>query len=196
MAKYKQTENYGGVFMTVDLTSQIELDPFAHALKEIIDAMDLTAFDENYHNDDAGAAAFPPSVLLKIIMYCYSKGILSSRKMEDACKNIIIVKALADEMEPDHSTIASFVSSNPKAINRVAVEVVLKCAQLGLIKGDMFAIDGCKLPSNASKEWSGTLSEFKKKRIKLEKLLAKIIEQQKQNDKADALKNLIKPVRP
>jgi hypothetical protein len=50
----------------------------------------------------------------------------------------------------------------------------------------MFAIDGCKLPSNASKEWSGTLSEFRKKRAKLEKLLEKIIEQQKANDKEDA----------
>jgi transposase len=190
MAKYKEVEKYGGVFMTVDLKRQLELDPFARAVNEIVEGIDLKAFDAKYHNDAAGAAAIPPAVLLKIIMYCYSKGIVSSRKMEEACKNIIIVKALADEMEPDHSTIAGFVSGNAKGINRVAVEVVLKCAQLGLITGDMFAIDGCKLPSNASKEWSGTLSEFRKKREKLEKLLGKVIEQQKENDKKEEVKKL------
>jgi hypothetical protein len=74
----------------------------------------------------------------------------------------------------------------------VALELIIKCGQLGLISGDMFAIDGCKLPSIASKEWSGTLGEFKKKVAKLEKLLAKIIKQQEENDKSDVLDKLNK----
>jgi transposase len=185
MAKYKNPEKYGGAFLEVNLQKQIRLDPFARALSEIIGGMDLSLFDQNYHNDKAGAAAIPPAILLSIVIYCYSKGIVSSRKMERACKDFIIVKALANEIEPDHSTIAAFVSSNVQAINRVAVEVILKCGQLGLITGDMFAIDGCKLPSNASKEWSGTLASFRKKKEKLEKLLAKIIKQQEENDKSE-----------
>jgi transposase len=187
MAKYKNPEDYWGEFFTVDLRAQVAGDPFARTLSEIIDEMDLSAFDANYHNDEAGAAAIPPALLLKVVMYCYSKGILSSRKMEAALRELIIVKALAEDMAMDHSTISAFVSGNAQAVSRVASNVVIKCAQLGLLSGDMFAIDGCKLPSLASKEWSGTLSEFRKKRARLEKLLMKLIEQQKENDKSETL---------
>jgi transposase len=91
--------------------------------------MNLSIFDKNDHNDDVGAVDIFSAVLLKIITYCYPKDISSSRKMEEVYKNVIVVKALADEMEPDYNTIAFFVSSNTKAINRVAVEAVLKCVQ-------------------------------------------------------------------
>jgi hypothetical protein len=49
-------------------------------------------------------------------------------------------------------------------------QVLLKCYALGLIGGELFAIDGCKLPSNAAKEWSGTLEELGKKKKDLEAL--------------------------
>jgi transposase len=138
MAKYKESAGYCETFfLSIDLRAQLESDPFARALNEMINGMDLSVFDTNYHNDEAGAAAIPPAILLKIVMYCYSKGILSSRKMEEACKKLIVVKALARELEPDHSTIAAFVSSNPEAVKRVALEVILKCGQLDLIKGDL-----------------------------------------------------------
>jgi hypothetical protein len=58
----------------------------------------------------------------------------------------------------------------------------LKCYGLGLIGGELFAIDGCKLPSNASKEWSGTLDELGKKKKDLEGLMEKIIGQYVQLD--------------
>jgi hypothetical protein len=61
--------------------------------------------------------------------------------------------------------------------------VLLKCNELGLIGGDLFAIDGCKLPSNASKEWSGTIEELKKKKESMEALAEKIVEQHKVLDK-------------
>jgi transposase len=185
MPNFKRSDDYAGLFLTVNLREQIQNDPFASALDFIINDMDLSLFNQNYNNDDAGAAAIPPAILLKIVIYCYSRGIVSSRKMEAAAQSIITVKALAQDIEPDHSTLAAFVSGNIKPISRVATEVILKCAQLGLITGEMFAIDGCKLPSNASKEWSGTLSEFRKKKEKLEKLLTKIIEQQKNNDRLE-----------
>jgi hypothetical protein len=93
----------------------------------------------------------------------------------------IIVKA--SDAEPGHATIAGFISSNNTGFTKVFTEVVLKCAELDLIGGDMFAIDGCKLPSNASKECSGTLSDLRKKKADLEKLGNKLIQQHKERDK-------------
>ena len=63
-----------------------------------MDRMDLSLFEEKYNNDEKGAEAYSPKVLLKIIVYCYSTGIISSHLMEKACKTNIIVKALAEDM--------------------------------------------------------------------------------------------------
>lgn len=62
-------------------------------------------------------------------------------------------------------------------------EVLLTCDALGLIGGDLFAIDGCKLPSNASKEWAGTIVPKKKKNM--EELAEKIVEQHSTLDKQE-----------
>jgi transposase len=59
------------------------------------------------------------------------------------CKENIIVKALAEDCEPDHDTIATFISSNNEAVGNLFTQIVFQCSQLGLIKGEMFAIDGC-----------------------------------------------------
>jgi transposase len=153
----------------------------------------MSLFEKNYHNDEKGAAAYSPRVLLKIIFYCYSKGIISSRKMEKACGENIVLKALAEDCEPDHDTIATFISTNSEAVSDLFTQVLLKCSQLKLITGEMFAIDGCKLPSNASKEWSGKLSDLKKKKADLEKLLFRIIRQHKETDKNSEAKKIQKP---
>jgi len=62
-------------------------------------------------------------------------------------------------------------TSLDKEIVHIFREVLLVCDDLGLIGKEMFAIDGCKLPSNASKERSGTRADFEKKAAKMESLL-------------------------
>jgi hypothetical protein len=81
-------------------------------LNYLIDQFDLSAFDMVFRNDQLGAPAYPPDVMLKIIFYCYSRGIITSRPIEDACKSNIIVKALARDAEPDHDTIAHCMVHN------------------------------------------------------------------------------------
>jgi hypothetical protein len=97
----------------------------------------------------------------------------------------IIVKALAENCEPDHSTIALFISSNSEEVRDLFTQVLFKCSELKLITGEMFAIDGCKLPSNASKECSGKIEELKKKRYKLEKYIERVIKQHRELDKEE-----------
>jgi transposase len=50
-----------------------------------VDKTDMSLFEKNYHNDAKGAAAYPPALLLKAILFCYSRGIITSRKIERAC---------------------------------------------------------------------------------------------------------------
>jgi hypothetical protein len=65
-------------------------------------------------------------------------------------------------------------------VKKIFTEVLYFCNELKLIDGKMFAVDGCKLPSNASKEWSGTKKELKKKRDKRQ--IEKLDDFDKQNE--------------
>ena len=195
MARFKYTDNSQGQFLSVNLKEQVLLGSFEWTVSYLIDKMDLSIFEDNYRNDEKGAAAYSPGILLKIIIYCYSKGIISSRRIEKACRENIIAKALAEGSEPDHDTIAAFISTNSEAVKDLFSQVLLQCSELKLITGEMFAIDGCKLPSNASKEWSGKISDLRKKKAGLEKLLAGVLHQHKELDKNEKTRKIQEPFR-
>jgi transposase len=193
MARFKDTNTKQGQFITVNLHEQLIIGSFEWTINYLIEQSDLSLFEQHYQNDALGAAAYPPGALLKSILYCYSRGIISSRKIEKACIDNMVVKALAEDCEPDHDTIATFISTNSEEITDLFAQVVLKCSELKLITGEMFAIDGCKLPSNASKEWSGKISDLKKKKADLEKLLSKILKQHKEMDRNAETKKIQEP---
>jgi transposase len=95
----------------INLSEQLLSGTFEFTLNELMDKqIDLSSFDQWYNNEKRGPKAFHPAVMLKIILYAYSKGILSSRKIEHACKTNIIFMALSGEATPDHSTIAAFLN--------------------------------------------------------------------------------------
>jgi transposase len=151
MARFKHTDTSQGILLPVNLEKQVLQGTFEWTMSYIIDRTDMSLYEKNYNNDEKGACAYSPRILLKIIMFCYSRGIITSRKIESACRENVVVKALAEDSEPDHATIASFISANSEAVEDLFTQVLFKCSELGLITGEMFANDGCKLPSNASK---------------------------------------------
>ncbi len=183
MARYKETDKRQGMFIPVVFDEQIIPGTIEHAICNVIDHhIDMSFFDSRYKNDKTGAPAVSPAILLKIILVCYSKGIFTSRRMEQAVRSNITLMAVAEGIAPDHATIAAFVSSLCDDILKLFVEVLIRCAQLDLIGGEAFALDGCKLSSNASKEYSGTFAELRKKREKLEAVLRNLMEKHREGD--------------
>ena len=75
----------------------------------------------------------------------------------------VVFMALSCGQQPDHSTIAGFVLSMKDETLSLFRDVLLVCEQEGLLGGTTFALDGCKLSSNASRKWTGTISEIRKK---------------------------------
>ena len=186
MARYKQTEasNGQGMFMCINLKEQLIPGTFEYMLDKLIDEkIDISIFDKNYKNDKTGAKAIPPRVLMKLIIYGYFKGIKSSRALEELSRNNIIAKALTEDMQPHWTTIAEFISSNEECFKKIFEKVLIYCAELGLVGGNTFAIDGCRLPSNASMDLTGTKEDFEK-RVKLYRRMAeRHIEKHKRKDK-------------
>ena len=88
----------------------------------------------------------------------------------------------AAAIKPHYTTVSNFVSGMSNEIEKIFSQVLLVCNGMGLIRGKMFAIDGCRLPSNASKEWSGTKDELKEKYENMKKICKVIIEKHLGND--------------
>jgi len=184
MARYKETNKRQGQFIPVIFDEQILPGTIEHAICDIIDNhVDTSVFDSRYKNDITGAPAVAPGILLKIILVCYSKGIFTSRKIEGAVKKNVTLMAVAEGLSADHSTIAAFVTSMGGVINKIFVDVLIRCAQLDLVGGEVFALDGCKISSNAAKEYSGTFNELKKKKEKLSRMLEHLMNKHIQGDK-------------
>jgi len=86
MARYKVIDARPW-FLAVGLRRQLVCGTFEHALDWLVDhEFDLTPFDVHYQNDDDGAPAYLPGMLLKVVLFAYSRGLISSRQIERACR--------------------------------------------------------------------------------------------------------------
>jgi transposase len=185
MAKYKAYDYDQLVMIPISLENQLEPGTLEYTINELVEKnIDLSVFEGRYQNDETGATAINPKVLLKVILFAYSRGMISSRQIERACGENILFMALRCGYRPDHSTIAHFVSSMQKEIESIFSNILLVCAELDLLGGAHFSLDGVKLSSNASKECSSTFKELKRKRDKLQDKLQQVVVE---HIRADAL---------
>lgn len=183
MPRYKTYDYDQLVMIPLSLENQLEPGTLEYTIHELVEnKLELSLFEGRYQNNETGATAINPKVLLKVILFAYSRGILSSRQIERACGENILFMALSCGYRPDHSTIAHFVSSMQKEIESIFSNILLVCAELDLLGGTHFSLDGVKLPSNASKEWSGTFKELKKKRDHLQGKLRQVMAEHLQAD--------------
>ena len=182
MARYKHIDT-SPRFLAVDLQRQLLPGTFEHALNYLIDhELDLTGFDSRYQNDATGACAYPPAMLLKVVLFAYSQGIVSSRAIGRACREHITFIALSGDSQPHFTTLAGFVSKLGDDTARLFAQVLYLCDRQGLIGREMFAIDGVKLPANASKHKSGTRADFEHQAAKLEAAARVMLERHREQD--------------
>lgn len=173
--------------VVINYQDQLQPGTFEYAIHHLVDEkLDLSVFYPKYQNSEMGRRAYDPAALLKIILFAYSKGITSSREIQWCCETNIIFKALSCDSVPHFTTIASFVSGLKNEIESVFEQVLLICHEQGLLGNELFAIDGCKMSSNAAKEWSGTFKELSEKRDKLKRQIQHHMQAHEQCDKNEA----------
>ncbi|MGI9241639.1 MAG: transposase, partial [Verrucomicrobiales bacterium] len=175
MARFKPYDYDQSVMIPLCLEDQLQPGTFEHAVHHLIEErFDPDLFDGLYDNEEHGARAYPPQMLLKLILFGYSRGLNSSRKLERACREQIIFMALAAGHAPDHSTFAGFVTKVGGHLPEIFATILLVCEEEGLLGSTHFSLDGLKLPANASKSASGKFADLEHKRDKL-RLKAKVL---------------------
>ena len=157
MARYREYSYEQSLMLPIRLSLQVQPGTFEYTINYLVDnEIDLTVFESRYHNDETGAPAYDPAVLLKIILFAYSRGITSSRRISQACEENVVFMALSADTRPHFTTIAEFITQMNEQIPTVFSDVLSVCYTEGMIGKQMFAIDGCKISSNCSK---GTTKE-------------------------------------
>jgi transposase len=183
MANFKKYDINQNAFVAVNFTDQIRPGTFEFTLHYLIeDKIDLSVFHDHYKNESGGRTAYDPAIMLKIILFAYSRGITSSRDIQWECEHNIIFKALSCDSVPHFTRIAAFVSQFSEEMETVFEQVLLVCDEKGLIGNELFAIDGCKMRSDASKSQSGTFKELEAKKDKIRKRIQKSIAEHKRLD--------------
>jgi transposase len=196
MPRFKPYNHDQNAMVVINYQDQLQPGTFEHAVHYLIEhKLDLSVFHPKYRNDATGRLAYDPAILLKIILFAYSKGITSSREMQWCCETNIIFKALSCDTVPHFTTLASFVSRHAEEIEALFEQVLLVCHEQGLLGNELFAIDGCKMSSNASKEWSGTFKELGEKRDKLRHLIRHHLLEHYARDEAETEADLDRDIR-
>jgi transposase len=187
MPRYKQADTTQTLMVPVRLADQLIPGTFEHALNKIVEErIDLSELGEQWFaNDERGAPAFHPASLLKIVLLGYSKGLYSSRRIATACRVNTQFMAISGDSHPHFTTIAWFVRSLQEEVRSIFCRILLICSELDLIGGEVFAVDGCKIRSNASKEWSGTFEELGRKREKILQRLKVMMDSHAREDRRE-----------
>ncbi len=182
MARYKYIDT-SPRFLPVDLAAQLLPGTFEHAARHLLSGVvDLSRLDARLRNDEMGAPAYPPAMLLTVVLCADAYGAVSSRGVARLCREHVTFIALCGDTAPHFTTVAQFVSTVSAAIAPVFAAVLAVCDAQGLIGREMFAIDGVELPGNASKHRSGRRADFERQAAKLEPAAAAMLARHRAED--------------
>lgn len=133
---------------------------FEYALGRLVDGvLDPSRQDPRFRNDEKGGSSYDPKIMFKIVLLGCSRGLISRRAIERACRDNVVSMALSGDQMPASVTIARFARELGDEVAPLFQNGLLAYDQLGLVGKEVIAIDGMKLPSNASKECSGIHAE-------------------------------------
>ena len=168
------------MLLPADLRDWVEEDDIVHLILEVCA---LVPTEEAFANHrGSGSAQYPPSMMLALLLYCYSQSIFSSRKIERSTYSHVPVRYLTANHHPDHDTIAVFRQRNGDLIKKALVTTIEIARELGFSRLRTMAIDGTTLKANAGKKTTWRVGEL---RQEIERLCSETLDQAKRADEAE-----------
>lgn len=172
---YNTNQKY---FSVVDPEKIREHNPLVRVIDDFVERhIDIGAFAEKYTNDEGGAPAKHPRILLKVLFYSYSQGIYSSREIEERISGgDSSFTYLSSNTFLDHSTICNFIINHEAAIRDIFTRMVYILHKFGLVKLNFIAVDGTKVRAGVGERFTGTVEDFRKRRTKIEGRIKEILD--------------------
>jgi transposase len=179
-----------GYLMPPDAREWLPPRHLAWALLGLAAELDLSGFEARYRADGQGSRPYHPAMMVTLVMYCYCKGIRSSRGIEMATFDDVGARVICANRHPDHATVARFAGRHEVELKGLLATSVAACAREGLVSVDVVAGDGTKVKASASMAANRTAAELEAEIAALEEVIAAEValwvEQHLAADAADA----------
>lgn len=180
---FKEYNQAQGQLLPPNLSDMIEKDHIARFINTTIDDMDVSSIESTYaHN---GQRAYHPKMLLKLLVYGYSMGLTSSRKLSDKCHEDIVFMWLSGRSAPDFRTISDFRKEKLLDVKTIFQQVLELCMNLGLVRCGIVALDGTKFQANASRNKAIYRKVLNKRKEKLSLQIDQILKDAEELDRKE-----------
>src|SRR5450755_1397109 len=149
----------------------------AHFVSDLVESgtLDLRAIYDSYE-EERGYPPYDPRLMVKLLIYGYANGVMSSRKLERATYRDVAVRMLCADQHPDYRSIARFRRRHLVGLGELFVQALRLCKQAKLVGFGMLALDGTKLRANASRHKAMSYERMVKKETQLEAEIAALRE--------------------
>jgi len=169
-----------------DLRQWLPDDHLALYVSDVVEQLDLSGILQSYEAGDArGRPPYHPQMMVKLLIYGYCVGKMSSRKLEQASYDDVGFRVLSGNQQPDHASIAEFRKRHLAELAKLFVQVLQLCQRAGLIKLGHVAIDGTKIKANASKYQTMTYAGLSEAEQKLTATVARLLAEAARIDEAE-----------
>lgn len=159
-------------------------DP-VRAYDAIIEAMDTDKLGLVIDRNQVGNPAYDPKTMLKLLIYGYSYGWHSSRKLERACHHNLSFIWLMGGLKPDHKTIANFRKDNKEVVKKVLKQTARICLRIDLIEGNCLFTDSTKVRGAASISETRTLKGWEQKLEEVDRGIEELLTKCDENDEGE-----------
>jgi transposase len=183
---YKHGDRYSRTLFPLSIEEYVNDSDPVRVYDAFVEELNVEALGLTLNEDRVGAPPYSPLSMLKLLVYGYSYGIRSSRKLERACHHNVTFIWLVGGLKPDHKTIAEFRRKNHKVLTNVLNQCARLCLKLGLIKGNVLFLDGSKFRANASLSNKWTPERCGKYLEKLDARIEELLQECDQVDLAEA----------
>jgi transposase len=145
----------------------------AHFVSDLVEsgALDLSPIYAAYEGE-RGYPPYDPRLMVKLLVYGYATGVVSSRKLERATYRDVAVRMLCADQHPDYRSIARFRARHLEALGELFVQVLRLCKRAKLVGLGTLALDGTKLRANASRHKAMSYERMVKAEAQLEAEIA------------------------
>src|SRR4051812_8896327 len=127
---------------------------------DAVAALDLRPFYAVYRDNGQGRAAHDPAMMVALLLYSYAIGERSSRRIERRCVEDVASRVICANQRPDHTTVARFRQRHETPLAELFGEVLALCAEAGLVRVGVVAVDGTKVHANASERATRSYEEI------------------------------------
>lgn len=146
--------------LPVDVRDWLPQGHLARFILEVVPELDTSTFHEVHPKGGPGRCAYDPDMMVALLLYSYSQGVRSSRKIEALCEVDVAYRVIAANAVPDHGTIARFRARHEKALAGLFTQGLALCARAGLAKVGVIALDGTKIAASASMAANATAAQI------------------------------------